>query len=96
MDEATPAQIPVQMQSELERSRETSARLLDNLSRKIRYNRALRGAAGGIERAARYMRGENMRKATAGLDRLVRKRPLYSIAAAAAAGFLVGRALRSR
>jgi ElaB/YqjD/DUF883 family membrane-anchored ribosome-binding protein len=96
MDEAMPAQTPEQMQSELERSREASARLLDNLACKIRSNRTFRGAASGIERAARYMRGEGARRATAELDRLVHERPIYSIAIAAAAGFLLGRALRSR
>ena len=96
MDEAAPAQSPERMQSDLEKSREASARLLDNLARKIRMNRALRGAASGVERAAHYMRGQTVRKATLRLDRMVRLRPVYSIALAAAAGFLVGRALRSR
>jgi ElaB/YqjD/DUF883 family membrane-anchored ribosome-binding protein len=96
MDEAAPAQGPEHMQADLEKSRETSARLLDNLARRIRANRALSGAAGGIERAARYVRGDALGKAAAELDRMVRRRPLYSIAIAAAAGFVAGRALRSR
>ena len=96
MDDAAPAQNPEQLQSELDKSREVSARLLDNLAKKIRLNPAVRGAASGLGRAARYMRGETVRNATAGLDRVVRERPFYSIAIAAVAGFLIGRALRSR
>lgn len=96
MDEAAPAQTPEQMQSELEKSRAASARLLDTLARKVRMNKTFRGTAGGIERAARYMHGDAVRRAAAGLDRLVRERPVYSIGAAAVAGFLIGRALRSR
>jgi ElaB/YqjD/DUF883 family membrane-anchored ribosome-binding protein len=95
-DETAPAKSPQDLQSELHQSRESAARLLENLDRKIGANRAVRNAANTMNRAAHYVQVHSARDMAAGMERLVRQRPAYSIAAAVVAGFLVGRALRSR
>lgn len=84
------------MLSELEKSRESAAQLLENLAQKIGASPALRTAATGVHRAAHYVQAHTVKGAITGLERIIRKRPGYSIAAAVVAGFLVGRALRSR
>ncbi len=84
------------MLSELERSRESAAQLLESLAQKIGTSPALRSAATGVHRAAHYVQAHSVREALTGLERAIRRRPGYSIAAAVVAGFLVGRALRSR
>ncbi|HUB33978.1 MAG TPA: hypothetical protein VMA31_13140 [Bryobacteraceae bacterium] len=84
------------MLSELERSRESAAQLLESLAQKIGASPALRTAATGVHRAAHYVQVHTVNDALRGLGRVVRKRPAYSIAMAVVAGFLVGRALRSR
>jgi ElaB/YqjD/DUF883 family membrane-anchored ribosome-binding protein len=95
-DETVPAHSPQELQSELDRSRESSARLLDNLARKVGGNRAVRSAATGVNRAAHYVQVHSARDVASEIEQLVRRRPGYSIAVAVAAGFLVGRALQSR
>ncbi len=95
-DETAPAQSPRDLQSDLEKSRESAERLLDTLARKIGASRAVRNAANGMQRAARYVHVQSARDFTAGLERLVRRRPAYAIAVAIAAGFLAGRAFRRR
>jgi ElaB/YqjD/DUF883 family membrane-anchored ribosome-binding protein len=95
-DETAPAESPQDLQSELDKSRESAARLLENLARKIGANRAVRKTANGVNRAAQYVQHHSVKDLAAGMERLVRRRPVYSIAAAVIAGILVGRALRSR
>ncbi|MBZ5580832.1 MAG: hypothetical protein LAQ30_01270 [Acidobacteriia bacterium] len=95
-DETAPVHSPQDLQSELDKSRESAERLLENLARKIGASRAVRNAANGMQRAARYVHVHSARDFTAGIERLVRRRPAYAIAVAIAAGFLVGRAARSR
>lgn len=95
-DETAPAHSPQDLQSELDQSRESAARLLDNFARKIGGNYAVRKTAHSVNRAAHYVQEHSMKDVAAELERLVRQRPAYSIAAALLAGFLVGRALRSR
>lgn len=95
-DETTPTPKAQDLFSELEKSRESAARLMEGLAQKIGAIGAVRGAAGGLERAARYVQAHSVKDIAAGMGRLVRKRPVYSIAAAAVAGFLLGRTLRSR
>lgn len=87
---------PGDVQVEFEKSRESAARLMESLAQKIGAVKAVRGAAGGIERAARYMYGYPVRDTVGAMNRLVRRRPVWSIALAVVAGFLVGRALRPR
>ncbi len=95
-DETAPAHSPQDLQSDLEKSRESAERLLENLARKIGASRAVRNAANSVQRAARYVHVHSARDLTAGIERLVRRRPGYAIAFAIAAGFLVGRAVRPR
>lgn len=95
-DETMPARGADELLSEVEKSRESAARLLETLAQKLGSTQALRSAAGGVHRAAQYVQAHSLKDMVAGAGRTVRKRPAYSIAAAVVAGFLVGRALRSR
>ena len=81
---------------ELERSRESAARLLDTLAQKVGANRAVRTAATGVQRAAHYVQAHSVKQVASGIEKVVRQRPAAAIAIAAVAGFLFGRALRSR
>ena len=83
-----------QMQVELDRSREHSARLLDDLAQKIGAKRAVRGAAGKVHRAAHYVQAHSVKAVVTGIDRTIRSRPASSIAVAVLAGFILGRAWR--
>jgi len=95
-DETAPGNSPKELQLELDRSRESSARLLDSFARKIGGNRAVRKTASSVNRAAHYVHAHSAKDVAIEIERFVRRRPGYSIAAAVVAGFLVGRALRSR
>ena len=95
-DETISARNAYELQVEVERSRESAARLLENLAQKIGANRAVRTAASQVQRAAHYVQAHSVKDVATGLGEAVRSRPAVSIAIAAAAGFLVGRALRSR
>jgi ElaB/YqjD/DUF883 family membrane-anchored ribosome-binding protein len=96
-DESAAAQSPQELQSELDQSRESAARLMESLARKLgATTKTVRKASGGVHRAAHYVQVHSAKDMAAELERLVRRRPAYSIAAAVVAGFLVGRALRSR
>lgn len=81
---------------EVERSRESAARLLDSLAQKLRADRAVRTAAQGVQRAAHYVQEHGVKDVATGIDRIVRQRPAAAIGIAMVAGFLFGRALRSR
>ena len=85
-----------ELEAELRQSSESAKHLLDDLARKLRTAPAVRSAAGGLQRAARYVRSRGVRDMGAGIQRLVRRRPAYSIAAAVVAGYLAGRALSRR
>ena len=95
-DETISARNPYELQAEVDKSRESAARLLDTLAQKIGANRAVRTAASKVQRAAHYVQAHSVKDVATGLGEAVRSRPAVSIAIAAAAGFLVGRALRSR
>jgi ElaB/YqjD/DUF883 family membrane-anchored ribosome-binding protein len=95
-DETISARNANELQAEMEKSRESAARLLENLSRKIGASRAMRTAVHRVERAAHYVQAHSVKDVAAGIERVVRGRPVASIAVAVVAGFLVGRALRSR
>ncbi|HKE24321.1 MAG TPA: hypothetical protein VKB88_18290 [Bryobacteraceae bacterium] len=71
-------------EAELEHSRLAAVRLLDSLARRL-----------GASRPARYMRTHSAREIATGIQRAARGRPLYALAAAVAAGFLVGCVLKS-
>jgi ElaB/YqjD/DUF883 family membrane-anchored ribosome-binding protein len=95
-DETISARNASELQAEVEKSRESAARLLENLSRKIGASRAMRTAATSVQRAAHYVQAHSVRGVATGIDRAVRTRPAASIAIAVVAGFFIGRALRPR
>jgi hypothetical protein len=85
-----------ELQVEAEKSRESAARLLDTLARKVGGHRVVRDATSGIERAGRHMQSLSVKDVAIGIGRAVRSRPASAMALAVVAGFLIGRALRSR
>ena len=84
------------LMAELDKSRESAARLLENLAQKIGTAPVVRSAAGGVHRAAHYVQVQSVKDVIKGIERAARRRPAASIAVAVVAGFLVGRALRTR
>ena len=82
------------LQAELDRSRESSIRLLDNLASKIGARRAVQSAAGGVHRAAQYVQAHSVKDMATGIEQVVRRRPASSIVAAVIAGYLLGCVLR--
>jgi ElaB/YqjD/DUF883 family membrane-anchored ribosome-binding protein len=95
-DETAPVRNPEDLQSELEKSRESAARLMENLAKRIGASRAVRNAANGVQRAAHYVQEHGWKDVAGGIDRAVRRSPGASILIAVVAGFFVGRALRPR
>lgn len=95
-DQSSSAFTPGQLEAELERSRETSARLLESLAAKLRARPMIRQAAGQFSRAARYVQTNSVKDWAGRIHHVVCGRPAVSILAAAAAGFLIARALRRR
>ena len=95
-DETIPIHGSKDVLAELEKSRESAARLLETLAEKIGAAPGMRGAAHGIGRAAQYVQAHSMREAITGIDKAARRRPGWAIAVAVALGFFVGRAVRSR
>jgi ElaB/YqjD/DUF883 family membrane-anchored ribosome-binding protein len=93
-DEAVPAQSQQDLESELNKSKQSSARLLDDLARKVGSNRTLRSATQGVQRAAHYVQEHSAKDIAVEAERLMRKQPVVTIAVAITAGFLVGRAIR--
>jgi ElaB/YqjD/DUF883 family membrane-anchored ribosome-binding protein len=93
-DESAAAESQEQLENDLHKSRESASQLLESLARKIGASRAVHSAATGFERAALYVQYGTVKNLAAGVGRLVRKRPIYSIAAAVVAGVLCGKALR--
>lgn len=79
------------MYAEVEQSRQSAARLLDSLRRKLRRNVAARNAAHSVERAARYVQVRSARDGVAVVKRFVRREPVVAISIAVAAGFLLGK-----
>jgi ElaB/YqjD/DUF883 family membrane-anchored ribosome-binding protein len=94
-DKAMSGDRPVlpRVDAEVEQSRQSAARLLENLRRKLRRNLAVRNAAYGVERAARYVRGRSLRRGAAAAKRFIRREPVVALSVALAAGFLLGRAI---
>jgi hypothetical protein len=74
-----------EIQVELNRSREKSARLLAALARKIKVPRAVRATPGAPDTDVVY-----------GVRRAIWQRPLAAVAVAVALGYLIGRALSRR
>jgi ElaB/YqjD/DUF883 family membrane-anchored ribosome-binding protein len=87
---------PENLEAELEKSRASAARLLENLAEKLRTGPVVRQATDRIGRAAHYVQDSSMKDMAGRVKRLVRERPALAILVAAAAGFLAVRALRRR
>ena len=92
---AEPPALP-RLNPEVERSRESAARLLDAFARKLRRIRALDNAASGVERAAHYVQSHSLKDLAAAMERFARRRPAAALSIAIAAGFVAGRALGKR
>jgi hypothetical protein len=90
------AQNARELLDEVERSRESAARLLDSLAQKIGASRAVRNATSGVRRAAHYVQAHSVKDMALGIERAVRSRPAPALVVAVVAGFLAGRAFRSR
>jgi len=82
------------LQAELDRSRESSVRLLENLASRIGAKRVVQSAAGSVQRAAQYVQAHSVKDMASEVEQAVSRRPAYSIAAAVIAGYLLGCALR--
>jgi len=95
-DETVSAQDSGDLIAEVDRSREAAARLLEALAQRIGATPVVRSAAGGMHRAARYVHAHSVKDILSGIEKAARRRPVISIAVAMVAGFLVGRAIRSR
>jgi ElaB/YqjD/DUF883 family membrane-anchored ribosome-binding protein len=85
-----------ELQLELDKSRETAARLLETLAQKIGSTRAVRTAANGVHRAAHYVQAHSMKDVAAEIEGAIRLRPVLSIGVAIVAGYFFGLAIRSR
>jgi ElaB/YqjD/DUF883 family membrane-anchored ribosome-binding protein len=95
-DETLSALNARELLDDVERSRESAARLLESLAERIGANRAVRNATEGVRRAAHYVQAHSVKDVALGIERAVRGNPAQAIAIAALAGYLAGRALRSR
>lgn len=81
-DEIAAAGVPANLDAELEQSQQSAKRLLETLARKV-----------GAARAAIETR--SAREMAADLERAAGRRPVYALAAAIAAGLLLGCLLKS-
>ena len=87
---------PQDVTAELDRSRESAARLLESLAQKIGAAPVVHSAADSVHRAAHYVQAHSVKDLFSGVDRAARRRPVAAIGLAVVAGFLVGWAIRSR
>jgi ElaB/YqjD/DUF883 family membrane-anchored ribosome-binding protein len=88
-DEIISAHNARELMDEVERSRESAARLLETLAQKI-------GSARAVRTAAHYVQTHSAQDVAFEIERAIRRSPAPAIAIAIVAGFLTGRALRSR
>lgn len=79
----TVAYMPANLDAALEQSRQSAKRLLDSLARKV-----------GASRAADYVKTHSTRDVVVEVTEAVQRRPVYALAAAVAAGLLIGCALK--
>ena len=102
----SPQEIPdARMRTELEKQRETSRRLLNDLASALyksashvrnRAGGAVASAARRTGHAAQYVQERYVREMVKGMGRFIVRHPASSLATAVVAGFVVGRALRNR
>jgi hypothetical protein len=95
-DETVSARGPQDLTSELEQSRKSAARLLEGLAQRLGAAPAVHSAAEGVQRAAHYVQAHSVKDIWSGIGSAARRRPVAAIGIAVVAGFLVGRAIRSR
>jgi hypothetical protein len=95
-DEMISAHNAHELQAEVERSRQSAARLLDTLAQKVGANATVRSAASNVQRAAHYVQAHSVKDVATGIERTIRSRPGAALALAVIAGYFAGRALRSR
>jgi ElaB/YqjD/DUF883 family membrane-anchored ribosome-binding protein len=96
--------MPDRMASDIERERQSSARLMDSFAASLRKNLPskdeardmLRTAGEKVQNAAHYVQDEYLKDMSSGVERFARRRPGVSIGTAVLVGFLLGRALRRR
>ena len=95
---ADPEHVPDrQMLAELEIQRQSSARLMNTLATRLAAFASMgTRAAGNAQRAAYYVQRTPPKELVSEVERFIRRRPGQSLLVAAAAGFLIGRALRPR
>src|SRR5437763_7679183 len=87
-DETIAARNAYELQAEVEKSRESAARLLDTLAQKVGAHRVVQTAATSVQRAAHYVQAHSLTDMATELEEVVRSRPAASLAIAAMAGFL--------
>jgi ElaB/YqjD/DUF883 family membrane-anchored ribosome-binding protein len=92
---ADPPVVP-RVDPEVERSRETAARLMEAFARKLRGNRTVRNAAERVGHAAHYMQNHSRKEIAARIESYARRKPIAALSIAAALGFVAGRALGRR
>ena len=92
---------PASMRTELEKQRETSARLLSDLACAISRSagHVRRGAGSAARRtghAAQYVQEHYMRDMATGLGRFIRRHPAPTLVAAILTGYVAARVLQRR
>lgn len=89
---------PAMMRTELERQRQDTRRLLNDMASAIAKSAGHVGRRAGTAagHAAQYVQEHRVGEMVTGLGRFIRRHPASTLAGAVIAGFLVGRALRNR
>jgi ElaB/YqjD/DUF883 family membrane-anchored ribosome-binding protein len=89
---------PAMMRTELERQRQDTKRLLNDLAAAIAKSAGHVGRRAGSAagHAAQYVQEHRVGEMVTGLGRFIRRHPASTLAGAVLAGFFVGRALRNR
>ncbi len=100
-----PQEPPETMRAELEKQRQSSARLRDDFARAIRSSagtaREKAGASAAwaareARQAVHYVQDRYLREWSIGLGRFIRRHPAPAVIVLVAAGYALGRALRRR
>jgi ElaB/YqjD/DUF883 family membrane-anchored ribosome-binding protein len=92
---------PASIRTELEKQRQTSARLLQDMAAAItrsagNVRRRADSAARRTGQAAQYVQERYVREMVTGAGRVIRRHPAASLTAVVLAGFLIGRSLARR
>jgi ElaB/YqjD/DUF883 family membrane-anchored ribosome-binding protein len=89
---------PAIMRTELERQRQDTKRMLNDLASAIAKSagHVSRRAGTAAGHAAHYVQEHKVGEVVSGLGRFIRRHPASTVAGAMVAAFLIGRALRNR